>query len=602
MNSYWIHPSLVFIVGALLLPFIPSRWTNVRRGYLLLVPVLAFYRVLTMSKGIYGVVEFLDWTLTFGRVDALSHVFGYIMTLMAILGTLYGLHVKETGQHVAALLYVGGSIGAIYAGDFLTLFLFWELMAFSSVFLIWYRGRRESLGAGYRYLLVHVAGGLALLGGMVMHCTAVGSWEFTQLDVHNPTPAIWLIMIGFILNAAVPPLHAWLPDAYGEATFNGSVFLCAFTTKTAVYALCRGFAGMEILVPLGVIMALYGVVYAVLENDCRRLLAYHIISQVGYMVAGVGIGTQMAINGACAHAFAHILYKGLLFMGCGAVLHMTGESKFTELGGLWKKMPWAFVFTLIGGLSISAFPLFSGFVSKSMIVAASYEDHKLWAGLLLMLASAGTFLHTGLKVPYFIWFGKNRPRKEVWDRAGEAPWNMNVAMIVASALCIFIGCYTPYLYQMLPHPEVAAEYAKTVYSGYHVSETLQILLFTGLGFFLLRKKLTPEPTISLDMDWFYRMGGRAFRWVASKPVQAVDTFVGELYRYAGLIPLMLTARVAGLFDNSVIDGFVDGVAYSVRGIGRRFRLAQRGQMQENLAFAFGVTAVVVVVIVFYWSK
>jgi multicomponent Na+:H+ antiporter subunit D len=521
---------------------------------------------------------------------------------MAILGTLYSLHVKDTGQHVAAWIYVGGSVGAIYAGDFLTLFLFWEIMAFSSVFLIWYRGRRESQGAGFRYLLVHVAGGLALLGGMVMHCNTVGSWEFTQLDVVNPTPAIWLIMIGFILNAAVPPLHAWLPDAYGEATFNGSVFLCAFTTKTAVYALCRGFAGMEILVPLGVIMALYGVIYAVLENDSRRLLAYHIISQVGYMVAGVGLGTQLAINGACAHAFAHILYKGLLFMGCGAVLHMTGQSKFTELGGLWKKMPWTFVFTLIGGLSISAFPLFSGFVSKSMIVAAGFEEHRLWVAFLLMLASAGTFLHTGLKVPYFIWFGKNQPKKETWDRAAEPPWNMNVAMAVAAFLCIFIGCYTPYLYSMLPYQAAAAEYAKVVYTSYHVFETLQILLFTALGFFLLLKKLTPEPTISLDMDWFYRRGGRAFEWLADKPIQAVDTFVGELYRYAGLIPLMITARVAGMFDNKVIDGFVDGVAYAVKGVGRRFRVAQRGQMQENLAFAFGVTALLILAFVFYWSK
>ncbi len=599
MNNFWLHPSLLFILGSLLIPLIPAR---AKRFYLLLVPFLVFARVITMSKGTFGELNFLEWTLIFGRVDALSQVFGYIMSLMAILGTLYGLHVKQDGQHIAAWVYVGGSIGAIYAGDFLTLFLFWEIMAFSSVFLVWYRGRKESLWAGYRYLLVHVAGGLALLGGMVMHCTAAGSWEFTQLDVQNPTPATWLILVGFILNAAVPPLHAWLPDAYGEATFNGSVFLCAFTTKTAVYALCRGFPGMDILVPLGVIMALYGVVYAVLENDCRRLLAYHIISQVGYMVAGVGLGTQMAINGACAHAFAHILYKGLLFMGCGAVLHMTGESKFTELGGLWKKMPWTFVFTLIGGLSISAFPLFSGFVSKSMIVAAGFEEHKLWVGFLLMLASAGTFLHTGLKVPYFIWFGKNQPRKETFDRATEPPWNMNVAMAIASVLCIFIGCYTPYLYQMLPFPSVAADYAKTVYSSYHISETLQILLFTGLGFFLLLKKLTPEPTISLDMDWFYRIGGRAFSWIARGPVQTLDTFVAELYRYAGLIPLMITARIAGMFDNVVIDGLVDGLASGVRGVGRRFRIAQRGQMQENLALTFGVTALLIIAFIFYWSK
>jgi multicomponent Na+:H+ antiporter subunit D len=279
-------------------------------------------------------------------------------------------------------------------------------------------------------------------------------------------------------------------------------------------------------------------------------------------------------------------------MGCGSVLYMTGESKFTVLGGLWKKMPWTFVFTLIGGLSISAFPLFSGFVSKSMIVAAGFEEKKLWVGFLLMLASVGTFLHTGLKVPYFIWFGKNRPKPEVWDRAAEPPWNMNAAMIAASVLCIFIGCYTPYLYRMLPYPVDFQPY-----TAYHVTETLQILLFTAVGFFLLIKKLTPEAVISLDTDWFYRKGGRAFQWLANRPVQWADTLVGELYRLVGLIPLMFSAQLAGIFDNRVIDGLVDGLASGVRGIGRRFRSAQRGPVQESLAFAFAVAAVLLVAFV-----
>ncbi len=294
-------------------------------------------------------------------------------------------------------------------------------------------------------------------------------------------------MFGFILNAAVPPLHAWLPDAYSEATVTGSVFLCAFTTKTAVYALCRGFAGMEILVPLGVIMAVYGVVYAVLENDAASFSPITSSARWATWSRLSDSAPTMAINGACAHAFAHILYKGLLFMGTGSVLHMTGESRFTDLGGLYKKMPWAFVFTLIGGLSISAFPLFSGFVSKSMIVAAGFSEHQYWAAFLLMLASSGTFLHTGLKVPYFIWFGKNNCSPETWERAEEPPWNMNAAMAIAAILCIFIGCYTPYLYNLLPYP---VEYHP--YTAYHVSETLQILLFTALGFFLFIDKLRPE--------------------------------------------------------------------------------------------------------------
>ncbi len=588
MSEFWLHPALILLLGAALLPLVPAR---LKKAYLLIVPALAFARVLGLQDGTFGEVRFLEWTLVFGRVDALSSVFGYIMALTCAIATLYGLHVKEDAQHAAAWTYAAGSLGAIFAGDFLTLFLFWEIMAFSSVFLVWFRRRPESLAAGFRYLLVHTAGGLCLLAGIILHCKGGGhGWAFTAFDVHHPTPAAWLVMIGFILNAAVPPLHAWLPDAYAEGTFNGSVFLSAFTTKTAVYALCRGFAGMEILVPLGVIMALYGVVYAVLENDCRRLLAYHIISQVGYMVAGVGIGTEMAINGACAHAFAHILYKGLLFMGCGAVLHMTGQSKFTELGGLYKRMPWAFLFTLIGGLSISAFPLFSGFVSKSMIVAASFEEHNLWAGFLLMLASVGTFLHTGLKVPYFIWFGKNNCKPETWERAAEPPWNMNAAMTIASALCIFIGCHTPYLYAMLPHP---VDYHP--YTAYHVSETLQILLFTAVGFFLLVKKLEPEPTISLDTDWFYRMGGRLFLRFAKRPVQASDAAVGEAYRTAGLGPLMSAARGIGRFDNNVIDGCVDGIAKVVAGIGARVRGIQRGPMQETLALTFGAAAAIVIV-------
>lgn len=585
MSEFWLHPSLLLLAGAALLPLVPA---SAKKAWLLLVPVVVFGRTMGLEVGNHGAVRFLEWTLVFGRVDALSQVFGYIMALMCGVGTLYGLHVRDDAEHVAAWTYVAGSLGAIYAGDYLTLFLFWELMALASVFLVWFRRRDGSNAAGLRYFLVHTAGGLSLLSGIVLlgHETQ-GDLSFVRLDVEHPGLPAWLILGGFLLNAAVPPLHAWLPDAYGEATPNGSVFLCAFTTKTAVYALCRGFAGLDFLVPLGVAMALYGVVYAVLENDCRRLLAYHIISQVGYMVAGVGIGTDLAINGACAHAFAHILYKGLLFMGCGAVLHMTGRSKFSELGGLYRRMPWTFVFTLVGGLSISAFPLFSGFVSKSMIVAAGFEEHRLGVGYLLMLASVGTFLHTGLKVPYFIWFGERRCSEETWQRASEPPWNMGWAMAVASGLCLWIGCRPDWLYRMLPN---TAEYHP--YTSYHVSETLLVLLFTAVGFFLLIRKLAPEATLSVDLDWFYRKGGRCLlRWVKG-PLQRLDDRVGTLYRAGGLGSVRGTSRGVAWFDGRVVDALVDGVGGFVRGAGGWLRGVQRGSVQENLAIALGVAALV----------
>ena len=377
MIDFWLHPSVILIVGALLLPFMQNP--VVRRPFLLIVPLLTFLQVIIVNgaPGTYGVVSWMDWMLTFGRVDNLSIIFAFIMSLMCCVGTIYGLHVKNPYEHMAAWLYVAGSLGAIYCGDYLVLFLFWELMAFSSVFLVWFRKRKESLKIGYRYLLVHTAGGLFLLAGFVLRYHATGGdYSFGQLDVDHPTLYTYLIAIGLILNAAVPPFHSWLPDAYGEATVTGSVFMCAFTTKTAIYAMARSLAGFDILIPMGVIMALYGVVYAVLENDARRLLAWHIISQVGYMVTGVGIGTALAINGTCAHAFAHILYKGLLFMGAGAVIHATGKSKLTDLGGLYRYMPFTMLFMIIGGISVSAFPLFSGFVSKSIIIAASYQEHR----------------------------------------------------------------------------------------------------------------------------------------------------------------------------------------------------------------------------------
>jgi multicomponent Na+:H+ antiporter subunit D len=598
MNNLWIHPSLVLIGGAILLPLIPKVF---KKAFLLAVPLLTFADVLSMlgaPAANHGVVHFLQWTLTFGRADSLSLVFAVIMSGMACIGTLYGLHVEEDAQHSASWVYVSGSLGAIFAGDLLVLFLFWEVMAFSSVFLIWFRREAESIRAGFRYLLVHVAGGLSLLAGIMlwMHDKGTTQISFGAFgDTAYTTPGM-LILIGIILNAAVPPFHAWLPDAYPAGTFNGSVFLSAFTTKTAVYALCRGFAGMELLVWLGVIMSLYGVVYAIIENDIRRLFAYHIISQVGYMVAGAGIGTALAINGACAHAFAHILYKGLLFMGGGAVLHMTGETRMSRLGGLYKKMPWTFLFTLIGGLSISAFPLFSGFVSKSMIVSAGMENpHLYWAGFLLTLASIGTFYCNGLKVPYFVWFGSDKCTPAIRDRAKDPPWNMLAAMGIAAFLCIYLGCAYGVLYRLLPDQASAMAYVP--YNAGHISESLQILLFTAFAFFLLvkMKKIEPHAGTNLDLDWFYRKGGQAFLWLARKPIQTIDTGVGEIYRVLGLIPLMWSTRVADLFDRLAIDGVVDGLAESVRGLGGRLRSSQRGALQENLTVAFAVAAGLLVI-------
>lgn len=545
----WIHPGLILIFGSILIPFLKGR---VRSAYLLLLPVLAFVAVVSMSHGVHGAVHFMDYTLVFGRVDKLSLVFGYIFTIMAFIGVIYGLHVKKSGESVAAFLYVGSSLGVVFAGDLLTVFIFWEIMAFSSVFLIWFEDGKAARAAGFRYILVHIFGGVTLLGGIVVYYVETGSLQFNAID--NIGWGFYLILVGFIINAAVPPFQAWLKNAYPAATITGAVFLCAFTTKTAVYVLMRGFPGTELLVVMGVIMALYGVGYAVLENDMRRLLAYHIISQVGFMVAGIGMGTHLSLNGTASHAFAHILYKGLLFMGTGAIIHMTGKRKLTELGGLYKTMPITLILYMIGAFSISAFPLFSGFVSKSMIISAAAEEHRAYTALLLTLASSGTFLSLGLKLPYFAFFGKDSGIK-----AADPPLNMLLGMGAAAFLCVFIGVYPNVLYQLLPYN---THYVP--YTGEHVVASLQILLFTGLAFFMLLKVVKPKAKISLDTDWLYRKGAIGFLWLAKRPIVAVDNFVCEIYSTGILEPAKRSASYCSRFDLGIIDGLVNFAGWLTR--------------------------------------
>jgi multicomponent Na+:H+ antiporter subunit D len=578
----WIHPGLVLIFGAALVPFLKGRAKKVS---LIAIPGIALLCCILSSEGSYGNLSVLGYELVFGRVDRLSLIFSYVFSIMAVVGFVYALHVKDDGQHMAALVYAGSALGVTFAGDLLTLFLFWELLAFSSVFLVWLKRSKEASGAGSRYLLVHVAGGLCLLAGIGIHFAQTGSIAFDSMAPFAGGPAFYCILIGFILNAAVPPLGAWLADAYPEATVTGAVFMTAFTTKSAVYVLIRAFPGTELLVWLGAVMAIYGVVYAVLENDARRLLAYHIISQVGYMVCGVGLGTTLALNGASAHAFAHILYKALLFMGAGAVMYTTGKRKLNELGGMYKSMPITMTLYMIGGFSISAVPLFSGFVSKSMVVTAAADDHRQWIFLMLTLASSGTFLHTGLKLPYYMFFGK-----DAGIRTDEAPKNMLIAMGLLAVLCIMIGVFPGVLYTLLPFE---ADYVP--YTAHHVVSTLGLLGFTALGFFLLLRQLDPTPTISLDTDWFYRKGAKSFVRFVAKPVTWIDdNVVGQAYEWIVRGPVLGAAQLFRKTDTRAVDGTVHALGAGTLALSSVLRILQSGQI-HHYAIVLALGALVLIV-------
>ena len=500
MTSSFLIPAFIFFIGALLLLAVNGKAKQI---LILAVPVIAFFYIARLSPDATLAIPFLQYDLNFLHVDKLSKVFGYIFCIAAFGSFLFALHIEGKLEHLSALIYVGSALGVVFAGDFFSLYIFWEFMAVASVMLIWSRRTKKALDAGYRYVLVHIVGGLVLLAGILLHVHNTGSLEVGRIQTHDI--ASWLILIGFMLNAAVPPLSAWLSDAYPEGTATGSVFLSAFTTKTAVYTMIRVFPGWEILIWLGALMTIYGIIYAIMENDSRKILAYSIINQVGFMVCGIGIGTTMAINGAAAHAFAHIIYKGLLWMAAGSVLYMTGKTKCTDLGGLYKTMPLTLICCCIAAASISAFPLTSGFTTKTMILQAATTQHLTIIYFILEAASAGVFLHAGIKFPYFVFFAKDNGL-----RAADPKPNMQCAMIFFAFLCIAIGIYPEPLYNILPYP---VEYH--AYTGLHVVRMLQLLLFSGLAFFVFLKLLKRTETITLDTDWIYRKGSRLVVFVVT---------------------------------------------------------------------------------------
>ncbi len=525
-----LPPGLIIILGGLLLPWVGRR---LRPVVILAVPLATLWMVWQVEDGPALAVPFLDYELEPLRGDRLSRLFATIFTIMAFAGGLFALNRRKVVELVAAFIYAGSAVGVSMAGDLITVFVFWEVMAVASTLVVWSTGTEQAYRSSMRYIMIHLLGGVVLMIGIVAHVADTGSVAFVAMTPHSF--ATWMILFGFVINAGAPPLSAWLPDAYPESSYSGMVFLSAFTTKTAVYVLLRGFPGAEILIYLGLYMVMYGIIYALLENDMRRILAYSIINQVGFMVTGIGIGTEMALNGAAAHAFTHIIYKALLLMSAGSVLYMTGKRKCSDLGGLFQSMPITTVCGIIGALSISSFPLTSGFISKSMINQAAADEVMTFAWFMLTAGSAGVFLHAGIKFPWFVFF-----QKDSGMRPPDPPMNMRLAMILFAFLSIALGVFPQPLYAILPFP---VDYVP--YSAPHVINILQLLMFSGLAFFIMLPLMKRTLTISLDFDWLYRRfavivvrGLTAFlgpldRSIRAFAVEAVKSVIAGVYRHHG---------------------------------------------------------------------
>jgi multicomponent Na+:H+ antiporter subunit D len=489
MEFELFSPAFILLISSVLICLVKG---HARTAVILVAPIITLWAIWQIPDGVQSTIKFLSYNIEPLEGSPLRRLFATIFTIMVFVGGLYSFRVARWYELAAAFAYAAGAIGVCFAGDLITMFLYWELMAIFSTIVVWCGGTPGARAAGIRYAIMHLLGGVVLKVGIEGVVVGTGSIQIQPMLATDFST--WMILIGILINAAAPPVSAWLADAYPESTPTGSVFLSAFTTKTAVLALILLFPGEPVLIGIGLFMVMYGIIFALLENDVRRILAYSVVNQVGFMVVAVGIGTEMALNGATAHAFAHIIYKALLFMSAGVVIYRTGKNKCMELGGLFRTMPLTCVCGIIGALAISSFPLTSGFTTKSMISQAAVDGNLMWVYMALTAASAGVFLHAGIKFPWFVFF-----QKDSGLRPKDAPWNMGLAMVIFASLCILLGIFPELLYGLLPYP--------VDYQPYTVGKVLfylQLLLFSGLAFFVLLPLMKRTMTISLDTDWLWR--------------------------------------------------------------------------------------------------
>ena len=497
-----LPPFVIFYGAAIMVALLPHRLGQI---ILLATPLTGGLVLLGMTPDAELQWSIMNLVLEPLRVDRLSLLFGYLFHIAAFFGIVFSLHQRDRLQAITSLLYAGSAVGAVFAGDLLTLFFFWEMLALTSAFLIFARKTERARRAGIRYLIIQVVSGVLLLAGALMLYRQNNSLAFNHIGLETFGGS--LIFLAFGIKCAFPLLHNWLTDAYPEATVTGTVFLSAFTTKVAVYALARGFAGTEALVYIGAVMTCFPIFYAVIENDLRRVLAYSMINQIGFMVVGIGLGTALALNGAIAHAFNDVIFKGLLMMSMGAVLYRTGRMNGSDLGGLYTSMPITTTLCIVGAASISAFPLFSGFVSKSMVMVAVLDEGHPVVWLALLFASAGVFHHAGIKIPFFAFFAHDSG-----IRTTEPPLNMLIAMGIAAILCVFIGSYPWLLYSLLPF-----EVNYVPFDRSHVLAQFQLLVFSAAAFAWLKISGIYPPelhAINIDVEWVYRrLAPRAVRRV-----------------------------------------------------------------------------------------
>jgi len=591
IETSFLHPATLFVILGLILPFLRGAFWRV---LLFIPPVAAIFLTLHMHLGRYWEVEYLGQVLVLGRVDALSLPFIILFAFMSLICTTFSFHVRDKAQHVAALFFMAGAFGSVLAGDYWTLYIFWQGMTVSSSFLIWLNRRSDASKTGFLYMMILLLSSVLLLAGILLRERVTGGFIFGPADAELIWHFDWLILTAFAINAAVIPLHAWMTQGLPKATIPGAVLLSIFGIKTAVYAMARCFVGLDLLIILGVCTALYGAAYAIFSNNIRRILAYLLVAQVGLMITGIGMDSKMALDGAIALAYAHTFYMALILMTMGSVIYATREELLGRLGNLSRKLPFVAALTLIGILALCAVPFFSGFKGVSLIFEEALKLQSPIPGefLVLVLALAMTLIILGgLRLPFFLFWSESTETKEPLRPLHR---NMVVAMGMAGAFCLVQGIFPEVLNRHLPYPMEERPLTLFKLAVGFLFPAASVLLFM-----FLRPLLRPRTNELPDFERLYGLIGRGIMVVFSKPLSWVDAIWSEIYRTVFLRAFYFLARISDFFDRRGIDGAVNQTAASVMFLSRISTRLQSGRLQDQLAWMM-LLALAVFALIWFW--
>ena len=551
-------PAAAVLVAAVLALVFPRRMAHWMAS-LVLVGVLGW--IVLLPDGIGATVRFLEYDLIVVAVDDVSRLVGLVFAGFGALAVLYADAAGFDRRHLSAALgYVAAALWAVFAGDWLGLLIGWEIMALSSTFLVWLHGG-DAVRAGYRYALWHGLGGGLFAAGVAAHAVAGGGFTAAalQFDGTGVAPGLPTLLVGtaVAINAGVIGLHAWLPDTYPRPHVATSVFLCVYTTKTAVYAAYRAFPdGQLLLAYLGGVMTIYGAGYALAQKDMRRLLSYHIQAQVGYMLAGIGIGSALGVAGGFAHLFNNVLYKGLLFMVAGILVLRTGRNRLDDFGAIGTGAPIVLVVFLVAALSISAVPGFNGFVSKGMVIDASVAANRPALRWLLIAGGVGTVM-SFTKFGYYAFLrGSDGARRDPTDDGfRDASAQHAVVGFAIAAACVFFGLNYGALFTLLPATEA---WTTDPYSTSHLLEGFAIVA-VGLVGFVVANGVLDRLHGGVDVDVLQdRMAFYGTRWVVgaiSATYRAVDDRASAAGWGAARVVRAPVESIAGLVPSTYEDRY-----------------------------------------------